>query len=63
MGAKEMTQNLNYQPHVLWLPPLLIWLFGLYSLYKNNLNRSNIFDLLSSAAKTKPSAKHQLSVS
>ena len=63
MGAKEMTQNLNYQPHVLWLPPLLIWLFGLYSLYKNNLNRSNIFDLLSPAAKTKPSAKHQLSVS
>jgi lipopolysaccharide export system permease protein len=63
MGAKEMTQNLNYQPHVLWLPPLLIWFFGLYSLYKNNLNRSNIFDLLSSAAKTKPSAKQQLSVS
>ena len=63
MGAKEMTQNLNYQPHVLWLPPLLIWFFGLYSLYKNNLNRSNIFDLLSSAAKTKPSAKQQVSLS
>ena len=56
MGAKEMTQNLNYQPHVLWLPPLLIWFFGLYSLYKNNLNRSNIIDLLNSAAKIKPRA-------
>ena len=61
MGAKEMTQNLNYQPHVLWLPPLLIWFFGLYSLYKNNLNRSNIIDLLSSVAKIKPRTKQQVS--
>jgi len=61
MGAKEMTQNLNYQPHVLWLPPLLIWFFGLYSLYKNNLNRSNIIDLLNSAAKIKPRTKQQVS--
>ncbi|MDG1487983.1 MAG: LptF/LptG family permease [SAR324 cluster bacterium] len=61
MGAKEMTQNLNYQPHVLWLPPLLIWFFGLYSLYKNNLNRSNIIDLLNSSAKIKPRTKQQVS--
>ena len=61
MGAKEMTQNLNYQPYVLWLPPLLIWFFGLYSLYKNNLNRSNIIDLLSSVAKIKPRTKQQVS--
>jgi lipopolysaccharide export LptBFGC system permease protein LptF len=59
MGAKEMTANLNYQPYVLWLPPLLIWLFGLYSLYKSNLNRSNIFDLLNSIAKTEPRVKKQ----
>ena len=61
MGAKEMTQNLNYQPHVLWLPPLLIWFFGLYSIYKNNLNRSNIIDLLNSSAKIKPRTKQQVS--
>jgi lipopolysaccharide export system permease protein len=60
MGAKELTQNLNYQPHVLWLPPLLIWFFGIYSLYKSNLNRNNIFDLLNSFAKTTPNAKRQL---
>ena len=59
MGAKEMTSNLNYQPYVLWLPPLLIWFFGLYSLYKSNLNRSNIFDLLNSIAKTEPRVKKQ----
>ena len=61
MGAKEMTQNLNYQPHVLWLPPLLIGFFGLYSLYKNNLNRSNIIELLNSSAKIKPRTKQQVS--
>jgi hypothetical protein len=43
----------------LWLPPLLIWFFGLYSLYKSNLNRSNIFDLLNSIAKTEPRVKKQ----
>ncbi|MED5516135.1 MAG: permease, partial [SAR324 cluster bacterium] len=52
MAAKEMTQNLNYKPHVLWLPPLLIWVFGVYSIFKSNLNRSNILDFLKSAAKT-----------
>ncbi len=51
MGAKEMTLNLGYQPYVLWLPPLLIWLFGLYSLYKSNQNHQNIFDILSSLGK------------
>ena len=45
MGAKEMTQNLNYEPHVLWIPPLLIFFFGTFNLYKSNQNRSNIFDL------------------
>ena len=63
MGAKEMTQNLNYQPHVLWLPPLLIWIFGLYSLYKSNLNLRNIFDMLNSFGKTGPRVKKQVSVS
>ena len=57
MGAKEMTTNLNYQPYVLWLPPIFIWFFGLYSLYKSNLNRSNIFDLLNSIAKTESHVK------
>ena len=46
MGAKEMTLNMNFKPHVLWLPPILILIFGLYSLYKSNLNMRNIFDLL-----------------
>jgi len=44
----------------LWLPPLLIWFFGIYSLYKSNLNRNNIFDLLNSFAKTTPNANRQL---
>ena len=63
MGAKEMTQNLNYQPHILWVPPLLIWFFGLYSLYKSNFNRNDLFNLLNSTAKTGPRTKQQASVS
>ena len=38
LGAKEMTMYMNFRPHVLWLPPLLIGLFGVYSLYRSNLN-------------------------
>lgn len=57
MGAKEMTMNMNYQPYVLWMPPLLIWLFGLYGLHKSNLNLQNIFDILSSFGKTGTSVK------
>jgi len=57
MGAKEMTMNMNYQPYVLWMPPLLIWLFGLYGLNKSNLNLQNIFDILSSFGKTGSSVK------
>ena len=45
IGAKEMTMNLNYQPYVLWLPPILILFFGVYSLYKSNLNLKNIFEV------------------
>ena len=57
MGAKEMTMNMNYQPYVLCVPPLLIWLFGLYSLNKSNLNLQNIFDILSYFGKTGSSVK------
>ena len=57
MGAKEMTLNMNYQPYVLWMPPLLILLFGLYSLYKSNLLLQNIFDILNSFGKTRSSPK------
>ena len=57
MGAKEMTMNMNYQPYVLWMPPLLIWLFGLYGLNKSNLNLQNIFDILSSFGKKGSSVK------
>ena len=57
MGAKEMTMNMNYQPYVLWMPPLLILLFGLYGLHKSNLNLQNIFDILSSFGKTGSSVK------
>ena len=54
MGAKEMTQIMNIQPHVLWIPPIFIWLFGIYSIYKSNLNLRNIFEILNSFGKNKP---------
>ena len=54
IGAKEMAMNMNFQPHVLWMPPLLIWLFGLYSMYKCNLNLQNILELLNPSVKTRP---------
>jgi len=57
MGAKEMTQNLNYQPHILWLPPLLIWGFGVFSILMSNPNRSTILDLMKSPAKTEKRLK------
>ena len=57
MGAKEMIQNMNYQPHVLWLPPLSIWGFGVFSIFMSNLSRSNILDLMKSTAKTEKSLK------
>ena len=38
LGTKEMTMSMNFRPHVLWIPPLLIGLFGVYSLYRSNLN-------------------------
>ena len=47
IGAKEMSMNLNYQPYVLWIPPILILFFGGYSLYKSNLNLKNIFEIFS----------------
>ena len=62
MGAKELTLNMNYQPQVLWLPPLVIWVFGLYSLYKSNLNLRNVLDMLSSFGKTGPRVKKQIPV-
>jgi len=52
LGAKEMTMNLNSQPYVLWLPPILILFFGGYSIYKSNLNLKNIFDVFSFFFKT-----------
>tara|TARA_B100000700_G_C14904030_1_gene788790 strand:+ start:52 stop:1152 length:1101 start_codon:yes stop_codon:yes gene_type:complete len=48
IAAKEMTMNLNYEPYVLWLPPLIIFIFGCYSLYKNNFNLQNIFQVFGS---------------
>ncbi len=38
LGSKEMTMHMHFRPHVLWMPPLLIGLFGVYSLYRSNLN-------------------------
>ena len=57
MAAKEMTMNMNYQPYVLWIPPLLILLFGLYSLYKSNLRLQNIYDILNSFGRIRSSPK------
>ena len=53
MGAKEMTMNMNFQPYVLWIPPLLIGLFGLYNLNKSNLNLQHFFEIISYFSKTK----------
>ena len=52
IGAKELTMNLNYKPHVLWLPPLLILFFGGYNLYKSNLNLQNFFEVIKFFNKT-----------
>jgi len=54
MGAKEMTMNMNFKPHVLWLPPLLILFFGIYSLCIRNLNLRNILDFLKYFLNSRP---------
>ena len=48
----KMTMNLNYEPYVLWFPPLFILFFGGYSLFKSNLNLKNIFEVFKFFIKT-----------
>jgi lipopolysaccharide export system permease protein len=46
LGSKEMVAGLGQSPHLLWLPPLLIALFGLYQILKLDHHARSAFDLL-----------------
>lgn len=46
MGAKNLTYQDEFTPHVLWAPPLVILVTGIYGLYKFNYNLENILEVL-----------------
>ncbi|MGK5095499.1 LptF/LptG family permease [Deltaproteobacteria bacterium TL4] len=45
LGAKELTRFSGASPQILWIPPLVILVYGLYSIYKMDNHLDHIIDV------------------
>lgn len=48
LGMKELTFREKMTPQLLWIPPSVIFLFGVYNLYKHDHNHTNLFEVVRS---------------